>query len=91
MNIQTTNGIIAAFTALVTAHPKAVAIGAGLLISWVFSAFVGGMPAPTAKSGGAYLWSYKSLHLLAGNLDRFVAKIEGKTEEHHDEEHHNGN
>ena len=39
-----------------------------LALYWVFSAVVGGMPEPTSASAFAYRWTYKSLHLLAGNI-----------------------
>lgn len=45
-------------------HPAVFAIGA----YWVFSAFVGGMPAPSEKSSPAYTWMHDSLHILAGNM-----------------------
>ena len=49
---------------LLLAHPAIDAIAA----FWAFSAFVGGMPAPTDKSGSGYVWFYNSMHILAGNL-----------------------
>lgn len=49
------------------AHEQ-VFFGMGAL--WVFSAFVGGMPAPDTSSGKAYRWAYGSLHLLAANLEK---------------------
>jgi hypothetical protein len=44
----------------------------GIFAYWLFSAIVGGMPPPTEKSGTAYVWSYGSLHILAGNLTSAV-------------------
>jgi len=46
-----------------------------LLGGWyVFSSMVSGMPAPTSTSGVGYIWAYRSLHLLAGNLGQIVKK-----------------
>lgn len=50
------------------AHPNVVAL---FIFYWVFMAAVSGMPAPTNKSGTAYIWAYRSLHALSANLDRF--------------------
>ena len=47
-------------------HP----IGATLAAWYLFSAFVSGMPDPTAANGPAYHWLFRSLHLLAGNILR---------------------
>jgi hypothetical protein len=45
---------------------------------WLFSAFVGGMPAPTEESSTAYKWAFQSLNILASNLTRaFTDKIPG--------------
>lgn len=49
----------------------------GVAAQWVFSAFVGGMPAPKPDSGTLYVWSYGSLHLLAANLDKVTARQNG--------------
>lgn len=43
----------------------------GLASLWVFAAIVGGMPEPDPASGKGYIWAYRSLHLLAANLDKF--------------------
>lgn len=40
---------------------------------WIFSAIVGGMPAPDSTSGKGYLWAYNALHILAGNLTSAVS------------------
>lgn len=37
---------------------------------YLFSALVGGMPAPTANSGVAYKWTFASLNILASNISR---------------------
>jgi hypothetical protein len=42
----------------------------GIAEYWLFSAFVGGAPEPTEKSGKGYRWFYSSLHLFGGNIDR---------------------
>lgn len=34
------------------------------------SAFISGMPAPTATSGTAYKWAFSSLNIIAANLTR---------------------
>lgn len=54
---------------LILAHPAMVSIAA----YWVFSALVGGMPAPVTSSSPGYTWLYNSLHILAGNLSAAVA------------------
>lgn len=38
--------------------------------TWVFSALVDSMNAPTAQSSGRYRYCYSVLHKLAGNLTR---------------------
>ncbi|SEB40502.1 hypothetical protein [Terriglobus roseus] len=53
---------------LIELHPAALAI----LCYWLFSAIVGGMPDPDAKSGPGYRWVHNSLHILAGNLTTAV-------------------
>ncbi len=50
-------------------HPAIMAIVA----YWIYSAIVGGMPAPTASSSAGYTWAYNSFHILAGNLNAAVA------------------
>ena len=56
---------------LLLAHPAITTIAA----YWVFSAVIGGMPAPDTNSGRGYLWAYNSLHLLAGNVkEAFAAR-----------------
>lgn len=54
---------------LFTSHPAILAIAA----YWGFSALVGGMPMPEAKSSAGYRWLHDSLHILAGNLSAAVA------------------
>lgn len=47
-----------------------------IVLFWVFSAVVGGMPEPAAGTSSGYLWAYNSLHILAGNLKTaFAAKF----------------
>lgn len=53
-------------------HPIWIA----LLLSWVFSAFVDGMPDP-AGHGLAYAWLYRSSHSLAGNISEARKKFAG--------------
>ena len=36
----------------------------------LFSALVGGMPAPTVSSGVGYVWAFRSLNILASNIKR---------------------
>ena len=50
-------------------HAAVCAIGG----YWLFSAIVGGMPAPSASSSSGYVWLHGSLHILAGNLNAVVA------------------
>jgi hypothetical protein len=37
-------------------------------IYWVFSAAVSGMPEPDPKGGPGYIWVYRFLHSIAGNI-----------------------
>lgn len=39
---------------------------------FIFSAFVSGMPEPSASSGTGYRWAFHSLHLLAGDLSQMI-------------------
>lgn len=42
-----------------------------LLFSWwIFSAAIGSMPAPSAKSSAFYEWSFKFLNTIASNIAR---------------------
>lgn len=50
-------------------HPAIFAVAA----YWIFSALVGGMPAPTTSNSSSYTWLYNSLHILAGNLSAAVS------------------
>ena len=44
-----------------------------LILFYVFSAIVSGMPEPTAdKSNTVYVWAYHTLHTLAGDLSRYI-------------------
>ncbi len=48
---------------------------------WLFSAFVGGMPAPEAGDSKTYRWAFQSLNILASNVSRaFSDKIPGLKE-----------
>lgn len=57
------------FIQMIQQHPTIFALGA----YWVFSALVGGMPAPTATSSAGYQWLHNSLHILAGNITAAIA------------------
>ncbi len=46
-------------------HHSTLSILAGY---YLFSAFVSGMPDPDSTSGKGYMWAFKSLHLLSGDL-----------------------
>lgn len=35
---------------------------------WVFSAFISGMPEPAPTASVAYIWAYKSFHMIAGDV-----------------------
>lgn len=37
---------------------------------YVFNAIISGMPEPSPTSSQGYLWTYRSLHTLSGNLDK---------------------
>lgn len=43
-----------------------------IMLYWVFSAVVSGMPDPTSSSSVTYTWAHRSLHILAGNLTSAV-------------------
>lgn len=51
-------------------HPAVFTIAA----YWIFSAVVGGMPAPTESDSKTYTWLHDSLHILAGNLTAAIAQ-----------------
>lgn len=55
---------------IIEQHPAVFAIVA----YWMFSAFVGGMPAPEETDGRKYRWAHDSLHILAGNLTSAIAQ-----------------
>ncbi len=40
---------------------------------FLFNALISGMPEPTASSSTGYMWLFRSLHTLGGNLDKIVA------------------
>ena len=45
---------------------------------WIFSAAIGSMPEPGSNSGAGYLWVYRFLHTLAGNIaTAFGSRIPG--------------
>src|SRR5580704_18900166 len=47
---------------------------------WTFSAAVSSMPAPSVTNGAGYLWVYRFLHTLAGNITTvFGSRIPGTT------------
>jgi len=55
------------------AHPSLVALGG----YYIVSAFIGALPAPMAGSSQLYLFFYKFLNTLGGNLTRaFGTKVE---------------
>ena len=41
---------------------------AAVALYWIFSAAVSSMPAPGSSTGAGYLWIYRFLHTLAGNV-----------------------
>jgi hypothetical protein len=41
---------------------------------WVFSAAVSSMPAPSARGSAIYLWLYRFLHTVAGNVTTVLGK-----------------
>jgi hypothetical protein len=46
--------------------------------SWIFSALVDSMNAPTAQSSDRYRYAYSVLHKLAGNLKRATEERFGR-------------
>lgn len=53
----------------VMAHSTVFILGA----YWLFSAVVSGMPEPGASSSTAYVWIFRSLHTLAGDISNAMA------------------
>ena len=47
---------------------QAHAIAVCILGYWIFSAVIGGMPPPSPADTRAYHWTFKSLHILAGDV-----------------------
>lgn len=47
----------------ILAHPLQI-----IVFYWVFSAIVSGMPDPSPSSSVTYVWTNRSLHILAGNV-----------------------
>lgn len=45
---------------------------AGMVLFYVFSAFVSGMPEPDANASRNYRWTYHSLHILAADLSHLI-------------------
>lgn len=43
-----------------------------VLLYFVFSAVVSGMPEPDATAGLGYRWAYHSLHVLTGDLSQWI-------------------
>lgn len=43
-----------------------------LIVAYVFSSIVSGMPQPAADAGRGYRWLYATMHLLAGNIGNVV-------------------
>src|SRR5437763_1223441 len=39
-----------------------------VVIYWIFSAAVSSMPVPSSNTGAGYLWVFRFLHTLAGNV-----------------------
>jgi hypothetical protein len=51
---------------------------AAVVIYWIFSAAVSSMPDPAANGGSGYLWLFRFLHTVAGNITTaFGSKIPG--------------
>lgn len=46
-----------------------------LLSFWVFSAAVGAMPTPKKGSSPFYVWAFRFLHGLSGNLNRAAVAL----------------
>jgi len=45
---------------------------------WIFSAAIGAMPEPGGNGGAGYVWVYRFLHTLAGNITTaFASRIPG--------------
>ena len=52
--------------------------GAAVAIYWIFSAAVSSLPEPDAKSHPGYLWLYRFVHTIAGNITTaFGSRIPG--------------
>jgi hypothetical protein len=51
---------------------------AAVALYWIFSAAVSSMPDPASNGGSVYLWIYRFLHTVAGNVTKvFGGKIPG--------------
>src|SRR5690242_13615983 len=49
-----------------------------VVLYWIFSAAISGMPEPDANASPGYLWLYRFLHTTAGNITTaFGARIPG--------------
>jgi hypothetical protein len=59
---------------LIAKHEFWAAVGA----YWIFSAAVSSMPVPSSNNGAGYLWVFRFLHTLAGNVTTvFGSRIPG--------------
>lgn len=62
----------------ITQHQFWIAV----VIYWIFSAAVSSMPEPAPNSNPIYLWLYRFLHSIAGNITTvFASKIPGLKKE----------
>jgi len=51
---------------------------AAVILYWIFSAAVSGMPEPDPKGNGGYAWLYRFVHTIAGNITTaFNGRIPG--------------
>jgi hypothetical protein len=45
-----------------------------VVIYWIFSAAVSGMPEPASRDKAWYLWLYRFCHTIAGNLSTVLGR-----------------
>lgn len=51
----------------------------GVIGYWLFSAIVGAAPEPDSSSGKGYVFLYRFIHLIGGNLkNAFGSKVPGQ-------------
>lgn len=52
-------------------------VGMGIVVQWVFSAFVSSMPPLPPNANYWAQWGYAGLHALAANIDKLKMPVNG--------------